>query len=303
MSIVTLVVIGRVYQLNVALVEETNAQQGSLFVGIYAYIPALYLLAFMLLQRSRALQLSLLIWACLSAIVLALNGKQLTQEVWREGLDNVLMVVVFCQPLFIALIYRVPPYAAAVMLAQQETVKIREALGSMRHLASIDTLTNLYNRRFLRSFWDDFQEAGQDGPTYLSMFILDIDHFKEFNDAAGHLAGDRCLKKIARAIGSVCAEHNGHAVRYGGEEFLMLIPAASPRDTTEMAEAFRKAIAALQMLHPSKKINHVTVSIGATTGSNLDEASEATWIRAADSALYEAKRSGRNCTRVHGLAI
>jgi diguanylate cyclase (GGDEF)-like protein len=274
----------------------------SVFLGIYAYIPCVYLLAFSLLQRNQALYLSLVTWAALAAIVFYFNADQLSQEVWREGFEHVLLVVVFCQPLFIALIYRVPPYAAALVFAQQEASRARVALGNMSQLASVDPLTNLYNRRFLKEYWDDFGNPDRDCQVHLSMFILDIDYFKQFNDTSGHLAGDSCLQKIADEISHLSALYNGHAIRYGGEEFLILIPSSSPESTANLAELFRRAVAELKIQHPSEDFDYVTVSVGATHGTNVDSNSEATWIRAADSALYAAKRAGRNCSKLHSLA-
>lgn len=289
-------VLWRIYDANFGHYRE-DVGSNSLFVAIYSFIPVTYLFAFLFLSRFRALVYSLTIWLIICGFVVAANWAQLKSVIWPEGLDFLLLVVVAFQPIYIALIYSAQPYTATVNEAKQETAAVRDALHDMAKLSLTDELTGLNNRRFLADFWQSFASPQQHKPAYLSVLAVDVDYFKQFNDSAGHLAGDECLEKIASEIGDFAKDFGGHAVRYGGEEFLVLIQSEVKLDPITIADQLRSSVLDLKIPHPASDKSYVTVSIGASSGESTQSDSESHWLRAADAALYQAKSSGRNCSK------
>ena len=163
-------------------------------------------------------------------------------------------------------------------------------------LSSTDPLTGLANRR---SFDQTMAKAWQDAAvtkSRVALMMIDIDHFKQFNDAAGHLEGDRCLTIIARAIAEQVRRGQDFAGRFGGEEFIVLLPDTRLDRAQEVAERVRTAIAALQLFHPGRSgRSFVSVSIGvAAMQPSAPGATSAKLIAAADEALYLAKAGGRD---------
>ncbi len=127
--------------------------------------------------------------------------------------------------------------------------------------------------------------------------MIDVDHFKAYNDHYGHRAGDRALKTIAACIAASVTRAEDLAVRYGGEEFAVLLPATDESGAYRVAETIRRAVAALAITHICGP-GFVTVSVGAA-GTRPDRRSNSGMIvDAADAALYEAKRNGRNRSQI-----
>lgn len=170
-----------------------------------------------------------------------------------------------------------------------ERKKVEKELLEM---ALHDRLTGLYNRR---SFDDKMENEIKRTERYdknLSLLMIDIDHFKKINDTYGHQAGDEVLKKLATVIVK-CIRNSDYAARYGGEEFTVILPETTLEQAAVMAERIREAIATTQftLLSHTDKI-HLTVSIGLSTYRENSSVEEL--INAADTALYKAKKSGRN---------
>lgn len=160
----------------------------------------------------------------------------------------------------------------------------------------LDPLTGLGNRRRLDQFVDALWLArrGRHGP--VAFLMIDIDFFKSFNDEYGHLAGDECLKAVAALIQQQLRPGQDLAVRYGGEEFLIVLPDTELAEATEIAERFRAAIESRAIPRPPAETgNVVTVSIGAAIIRPDDSATSAPGIASADAAMYAAKQHGRNC--------
>ena len=130
------------------------------------------------------------------------------------------------------------------------------------------------------------------------MLLLDIDHFKGYNDTYGHQAGDRCLQAVAKAIGDATTNASGLSARYGGEEFAVVLPNTTEDDALKVAEAIRLTVRALGIPNTAASRGYITISAGvaARTRSTLDETA---LVGEADTALYEAKRLGRNRSVVH----
>jgi diguanylate cyclase (GGDEF)-like protein len=188
------------------------------------------------------------------------------------------------------------PLAAAMTdMAKKLAERERDLRAANRHLeelALIDSLSGLPNRRSfdvrLASTW---LAAEPNFP--ISMVMMDVDHFKLFNDTQGHLEGDNCLRMIGRSIESVVRQGD-FAARYGGEEFVMLLPGVGAEDAFEIAERSRQTIEAMRIAHEAAPSGIVSVSVGVATLSVVRAANEQELIEAADAALYEAKRRGRN---------
>ncbi|WP_419896620.1 diguanylate cyclase domain-containing protein [Roseomonas sp. USHLN139] len=168
--------------------------------------------------------------------------------------------------------------------------------------ATTDGLTGLANRRHLdEALARAWQQAVERGAP-LAVLLLDIDHFKLFNDQYGHQAGDAALRAVAAAIRRCIRDKDDVAARYGGEEFAVILPGAEAAGAARVAERVRQAIAGLAIPHVRHPLGHVTTSIGIAAWCPSAPADMAVstgpeqLLAAADAALYEAKRQGRNRT-------
>lgn len=196
------------------------------------------------------------------------------------------------------------PVNAAVVRARVKTHLTLKAQADLLHsLVFLDGLTGVANRRrFDDTLEIEWQRCRRSGKP-VTLLMMDIDHFKRYNDHYGHQAGDACLQKIAAAIKSNLKRSPDMVARYGGEEFVCLMPECDLRAGQAKAEGLLAALAALNIPHAdSPTANHVALSIGIAvmypTGENTPEA----LIAAADAALYEAKRNGRNRAAIAPLA-
>lgn len=161
----------------------------------------------------------------------------------------------------------------------------------LERLAAVDPLTEAYNRRFgLGRLREEFSRAVR-AENPLGVLMLDLDHFKAVNDTYGHLVGDRVLRAVAGACRRVIREGDV-LVRYGGEEFLVLLPGAGTEDLAQVGERLRRAVAETWVVDGEQRI-HVTVSLGGATYRDAADSPEAL-VAMSDAALYEAKESGRD---------
>jgi diguanylate cyclase (GGDEF)-like protein len=162
-------------------------------------------------------------------------------------------------------------------------------------LSRVDPLTGLYNRRHFRAHLDKLWGRAQADGHLVSILMVDVDHFKKFNDHYGHGHGDHCLAQVAQAIQGALRQSVDTLARYGGEEFIAVLPLTSGPDAYAVAERVRQAVLSLGMPHALTAMHQlVTVSVGvATVNAKLGVSVDAL-IGQADGALYAAKRSGRN---------
>jgi diguanylate cyclase (GGDEF)-like protein len=182
-------------------------------------------------------------------------------------------------------------------MAQQLAARERHLLEENRqldYLAQVDGLTGIPNRRcFDERLRTEWASSARDNQT-LSMLMIDVDHFKRFNDRYGHTTGDSCLKTIAACIIGGELRANDFVARYGGEEFAVILPSLTPEAALEIAERLRQAVFDLAIENTQSAVGRVTISVG-VAGLVPDEANDAgALIEAADAALYNAKRRGRN---------
>lgn len=176
---------------------------------------------------------------------------------------------------------------------------INDANRRLRALATQDGLTGLANRRHFDDMLDqEFTRARRDQKP-MGLVLLDVDHFKSFNDHYGHPAGDDCLKRVAAIIRASLRSTGDVAARYGGEEVGVILPGASMEETGLVAERIRAAVHALNIPHAGGVGQRVTISAGVAT---LDDEHQmpglADLVDAADRALYLAKQSGRDQVQV-----
>ncbi|WP_440224495.1 GGDEF domain-containing protein [Dokdonella sp. MW10] len=193
-------------------------------------------------------------------------------------------------------------YAGSSVLTQiaqgQSQAEWIRAHDSMARLARIDPLTGLANRRHfteeLHSRWTTCSEAG----CYLSALFVDVDHFKQYNDARGHSEGDLCLQRVAhRLAGCEVPREKDLVARYGGEEFVLLLSNLSPQETARVAERIREWVFDANFEHPQSPLGRISVSVGAASTLPTRAANDVTaLISEADAALYMAKSRGRNCS-------
>jgi diguanylate cyclase (GGDEF)-like protein len=174
---------------------------------------------------------------------------------------------------------------------ERRDARLNEALERLRALAVTDALTGLYNRRYC---WDALKReviVARRGPAAFSVILIDLDHFKRVNDAWGHEAGDRVLQATADLLRSHI-RGSDIAVRYGGEEFALLLPRTGAAVAEERAEQLRRELEALEIAYNGARIR-ITLSAGVAECGG-PAADERELMKRADEALYAAKAAGRN---------
>ena len=193
------------------------------------------------------------------------------------------------------------PVNPAVVRARVKTqLTLKAQTDALRMLASLDGLTGVPNRRIFDERLDAEWRACRRSGAPLSLLMVDVDHFKLYNDHYGHLDGDQCLKAIASALASCVERGRDMLARFGGEEFVCLLPDTDLEGAKHIAEKLRQAVEGLAIPHvESKTAATVTVSLGVATTAQCDALEPPDLLKVADEQLYLAKQSGRN--RVCGV--
>jgi diguanylate cyclase (GGDEF)-like protein len=168
---------------------------------------------------------------------------------------------------------------------------LREKNKELHELSITDSLTGLYNRKHLMETLDNEVARSKRHKHDFAVLVIDIDHFKEYNDTYGHLAGDEVLSRLA-SVFKKSVRSCDYVARYGGEEFILLLPEIGPEDGVKTAERIQKKVAKGNFSGDGEPIK-VTVSVGVASYPRDGDDPQAI-IRQADDALYQAKESGRN---------
>jgi diguanylate cyclase (GGDEF)-like protein len=191
------------------------------------------------------------------------------------------------------------------LLAQlRMTTHISDRTSTILHESNLDlsdkichdALTGIFNRRYM----DDhlirvIASLARSGGGKLSVLMMDLDFFKNYNDEYGHDLGDTCLKTVAKTLADSVLRPEDFVARYGGEEFVAFLPNTDEKGASEVAERILNNVRSLKIPHEkSAAANYVTISIGITTGNALQTKDGSEFIKKADEALYKSKQGGRN---------
>lgn len=178
---------------------------------------------------------------------------------------------------------------------RQRTAELERINHRLAELSSTDALTGLANRRRFDEVWgEEWQRAARQG-AFLGLVLIDVDHFKAYNDHYGHQAGDDCLRRLAAVLAREVRRAGELVARYGGEEFVVVLPGAGADEARDIAERLRAAVQAEAMPHAhSPAAPVVTLSMGVAAGQPRHETDAEALLKEADVALYLAKRQGRN---------
>lgn len=191
-----------------------------------------------------------------------------------------------------------------VVAISRDMTEQKDLQDKLAALATLDGLTGIANRRhFDERLDEEWARAKRDG-TPLSLLLIDVDHFKKFNDQYGHQAGDACLRSLGRILAAQVRRPADLAARYGGEEFALLLPNTGADGCLEVGERVREALRELGMLHALNQPSRlVTVSLGGATNIPAQVMASDSLVAAADRALYAAKESGRDRLVMSGQVV
>ena len=195
--------------------------------------------------------------------------------------------------------YITKPFQAAIVMARVKTqLKMKWQADMLRKMASIDGLTEIPNRQKFEEVFDREWRRAVRKKTPLSVLLMDIDFFKQYNDAYGHGRGDKCLKAVAQALAGTIRRPGDFVARYGGEEFIAVLPETDIPGAMTIAETMRSNVELLKILHAqSVPLDFVTISIGVSSvfpSGGFSDAALVSVVAAADEMLYKAKAAGRN---------
>jgi diguanylate cyclase (GGDEF)-like protein len=173
-------------------------------------------------------------------------------------------------------------------------LRLQQANATLQRLSLVDAVTDVANRRqFDRALADEWTRAIRTGGS-IGIVVVDVDHFKPYNDRYGHPAGDECLRRIANVLGRTLLRAGDVIARYGGEEFAAILPLTDADAATAVAERMRRSVEALAMPHGAVPLGVVTISGGVAAARPEAGASALDLVARADAALYAAKAAGRN---------
>ncbi|NRA22606.1 MAG: diguanylate cyclase [Oceanospirillaceae bacterium] len=188
------------------------------------------------------------------------------------------------------------PFSPAIVLARVANhMELKRQRDLLEHLHITDALTGIANRRrFDLSLAHEWKRVVR-MKGCISLIMIDIDFFKQFNDNYGHAAGDECLKEVAVALDKACEREIDLLARYGGEEFVAVLPGTDIEGAMTVAQTMKESILALEIPHKGTSIGScLSISLGVSSSSNTGIDTPKVLLKQADDALYRAKRNGRN---------
>lgn len=174
-------------------------------------------------------------------------------------------------------------------------IELKQLRDRLALMAVTDALTGLHNRRKLDGLLSSAVNTPAAEGSWLSIIMIDVDFFKQFNDTYGHETGDRCLHMVASALSRAMRQASGYTARYGGEEFACVLPGSDLERAMEIAGDIRRHVGQLAIPHEGSQVQpHVTISMGVAAALIRAGMQPGLWIRAADQQLYLAKAAGRD---------
>ena len=241
--------------------------------------------------------------------IIVLSTKEepaIKSEAFKMGANDYLVKL----PDQIELIARIRHHSMAYLAQLQRDEAYRELRESrqqlmdtnreLERLTNVDGLTGISNRRYFNEFIDMEWKRAMRSQNPLSILLIDVDHFKLYNDTYGHIAGDEVLKKVAQALSSCCRRASDLAARYGGEEFVITLPETPFGEIHHIGDKVCQSVVALKIPHSASSAGmHVSISVGGATVIPQRGEPFVPLIEMADKALYEAKCSGRNRMIAH----
>ncbi|MFA5983454.1 MAG: sensor domain-containing diguanylate cyclase [Methylococcaceae bacterium] len=177
---------------------------------------------------------------------------------------------------------------------EQQLITLQKEL---EELSFKDSLTNVANRRLFDIIMEQEWDKARRNRQPLSLIMLDIDYFKQYNDHYGHIRGDECLKRVAKTLSSVATRARDFFARFGGEEFVFVLPEADEASAKKIAERCRSFLFKEQIPHEKSQVSSVlTASLGVGTIIPTHSDNQIDFIDLVDKRLYQAKQNGRNCS-------
>ncbi len=228
--------------------------------------------------------------------IIFLSGLQGDDEIWRgieAGGDDYLIKPVTTR-LLGAKLRAMQRLVSMRKKLEERSEELRLANAQLEILSRHDALTGLANRRAIDTHLHQEIAACRREGQALSVALLDVDHFKRFNDAAGHLAGDQALQQVGKLLSDACLRPRDLAGRYGGEEFALILPLTPLSGAMTYARGLLRLLAQMQIAHPDSPVGPwLTLSGGITTCVPDDNTTAEGMLLRADDALYQAKAKGR----------
>ena len=236
--------------------------------------------------------------------IIVLSTKEeatIKRDAFQAGANDYLVKL----PDSIELVARIRYHSAAFLATLQRDEAYRALRESQRELmesnlelqrlTNVDGLTGLSNRRYFNDYMESEWNRAIRARQPISVLMIDIDHFKQYNDAYGHLAGDEVLQSVAQTLKRCCMRSTDLVARFGGEEFVAVLPMTAAGDLQGLAESIVRAVEAMQLPHrESSASNYVTISVGGATVVPVRGENFLAVLEFADKALYAAKGDGRN---------
>ncbi|MHB1416898.1 MAG: GGDEF domain-containing protein [Chloroflexota bacterium] len=287
-----------VLQIGLGLTSQTS-------MGIYL-LSIFTVAAFLPMGNRKGLAAFGLGWTVLVGTLLHLemaDGLRVGPDLVNSTLMTLLAFVVSR----VTFLTRVNAYLDRRLIEQQQAelekanAHLAESNERLRRLSLLDPLTEVPNRRFFGECLAREWKRAVRGRSPLSLVMIDLDHFKAYNDTYGHQAGDGCLLKVSAAISEVLKRPGDLLARYGGDEFAVILPQTDLSGARQIGDEVRRAVLAKDLLHRAGWGGRVTVSVGVASIQPTWEDSSASLLAAADKALYLAKAGGRNLAEVAPL--
>lgn len=265
----------------------------TIFFGIFAFIPIVYISAFIALKPQSA------VFACVTTWLLFATTTSIwlipAAQIGRQGADHALMVLFIGQPLAIILLSALPGYHRITAGSQAEKEDIQNQVNRLTQQAITDHLTELLNRRGFDDQMSSLWTHTDPLKPWALLIYADVDYFKKYNDALGHSAGDLCLQELGKVFKKLAEDNQLFAARMGGEELTLFGTCSTAAEAYSLALQLEKSVNKLAIPHPaSEDGSHlVRMSYGASI-VKTNSISRREFIKSADEAMYQAKNQGRS---------